>query len=344
MDSRLDRLPPATRGTRACRRLEDGTAVYIVGDRDPGIRLDLFLKERIPRLSRSRIQEAILHRVEAPGHGRPRPATILRPGDRVIIRREIPPDDAEPEITLPLLHLDEHLAVVDKPAGVLSHPSRRVARGCVTHLLARQVPGPLHLAHRLDRETTGVMVLARSAAAARHVSDQLARDREGARKVYLAVVFGEMAGPAGNGEIDLPLGRAARSAVYVKRGVDQAGRRALTRYEVIASAGGISLVRLFLMTGRRHQIRVHLAALGHPVVGDKLYGRSESHYLRFIQSGFDERMRRELLTERQMLHAARLELTHPGHAGAVRYDAPLPSDMAAFLQASLGRVPERLLP
>ncbi len=330
------------RGVRACRRLADGTAVYIVGDRDPGIRLDLFLKERIPRLSRRRIQDAIRERVEAPGHGRPRPATMLRPGDTVIVRRLAAPDEMEPAIHLPLIHVDDHLVVLDKPAGVLSHPSRRVTRLCVTHLLARQVEGPLHLAHRLDRETSGVMAVARSSEAARAVSRQLSREAEAAIKTYVAAVFGEM--PDDRGEIHLPLGRAARSAVYVKRGVDETGRPALTRYEVLSRGQGFTLARLRLMTGRRHQIRVHLAAIGHPVVGDKLYGRTEAHYLRYIQRGFDERMRRDLLTERQMLHAARLEIRHPGSGDRVRFDAPLPADLRAFVAEAMGCDPDAVRP
>ncbi|MGH9870668.1 MAG: RluA family pseudouridine synthase [Candidatus Polarisedimenticolia bacterium] len=325
------------RGTRACRRLDDGTAIYIVGDRDPWVRLDLFLKERIPKLSRERIQAAIRDRVEAPGHGRARPATRLRPGDTVIIRREEPVHEDEPDVSLPLLHLDEHLVVVDKPAGILSHPSRRVARACVTHILARQVEGPLHLVHRLDRETTGVMAVARSAQAARVLSSQMARERAGAVKVYLAVVFGEMR--AAPDVIELPLGRASRSAVYVKRGVDPGGRPARTELEALAHGGGVSLVRLRLLTGRRHQIRVHLAALGHPVVGDKLYGPAESHYLRAIAGVFDDRMRRELLTERQLLHAARLELTHPATGERAVFDAPLPADLRGFLEERLGQIP-----
>jgi 23S rRNA pseudouridine1911/1915/1917 synthase len=325
----------ASHATRACRRLSDGSAWYVVGDRDPFVRLDHFLKERIPRLSRRRIQDAIASRVEAPGHGRIKPATLLRPGDTVIIRRERVPDEEEPALSLPLLHVDDHLVLLDKPAGVLSHPSRRVAKASVTHLLARDVSGPLHLVHRLDRETSGVMLVARSAASARALSSQMARERGGATKSYLAVVFGEMSGPGGM--IDLPLGRAARSAVFIKRGVDPVeGRPARTEYRVVARGGGVSLLRLTLRTGRRHQIRVHLAALGHPVVGDKLYGPAESHYLRFIQSGFDERMRRELLAERQMLHAARLEVIHPVTGEPLVCEAPLPGDMRAFLAGTLG--------
>jgi 23S rRNA pseudouridine1911/1915/1917 synthase len=310
--------------------MSDGSALYVVGERDPGIRLDRFLKERIPRLSRRRIQDAIALRVEAPGHGRIKPSTLLRPGDTVLVRREALPEEDEPELGLPVLYEDDHLVVVDKPAGVLSHPSRRQAKASVTHLLARAVPGPLHLVHRLDRETSGVMIVARSAGAARALSEQMARARDGARKSYLAVVFGEMAGPGG--VVDLPLGRAARSAVYVKRGVDEAaGRPARTEYRVVRRGAGVTLLRVHLRTGRRHQIRVHLAALGHPVVGDKLYGPAESHYLRFIQNGFDDRMRAELLTDRQMLHAERLRVSHPATGAPLECAAPLPGDMRAFL-------------
>jgi 23S rRNA pseudouridine1911/1915/1917 synthase len=333
--ARMDGAGMVSYATRACRRMPDGSAVYVVGDRDPAIRLDRFLKERIPRLSRRRIQDAIGSRVEAPGHGRVKPATLLRPGDTVIVHRERQPEEEEPGLTLPLLHVDDHLVLVDKPAGVLSHPSRRVAKASVTHLLSRDVAGPLHLVHRLDRETSGVMAVARSAEAARALSSQMARARDGASKIYLAVVFGEMSGP--DGVIDLPLGRAARSAVYVKRGVDPIqGRPARTEFRVVARGAGVSLVRLTLRTGRRHQIRVHLAAAGHPVVGDKLYGPAESHYLRFITRGFDERMRRDLLTERQMLHASRLELIHPATGEPLVAEAPVPDDMRGFVSRTIG--------
>lgn len=329
---------------KACRRLKDGTAVYVVGDRDPWIRLDRFLQQRIPKLSRRRIQEAIAGRVEAPGHGAARPATRLRPGDTVIVRRAVPPDEDEPDLELAILHQDDHLVMVDKPAGILSHPSRHASKRSVTYLLGRRIGGPIHLAHRLDRETSGVMAVARSAAAARAVAAQMARAVPGAapaRKRYLAVVWGEM--PPGGGVVDLPIGKAPRSAVYVKRGVDHgSGRPARTEYQVEARGGGFTLLTVRLLTGRRHQIRVHLSELGHPVVGDKLYGPAESHYLRFIQEGFDERMRRELLTERHMLHAAWLRLEHPAGGKAVEASAPIPADMAEFLdRAGMSRAAER---
>lgn len=329
-------------GTRACRRLADGSAIYTVGEAYPAIRLDLFLKERIPKLSRRRIQEAIRARVSAPGHGRPKPSTLLRPGDTVIVERTEPPVEDEPTLRLPVLYQDDDLLVIDKPAGLLAHPSNHVRKASVTYILSREIGGGIHLVHRLDRETSGVMLVARNSAAARDLSAQIARAgrdfRTGdaphvAEKSYLAIVFGEMKAQAGS--IDLPIGKARHSAVYVKRGVDrEEGRASRTRFAVEARGGGFSFVRTWLLTGRRHQIRVHLSAAGHPVVGDKLYGPAESHYLRFIKNGFDERMRRELLTERQMLHASDVTIRHPSTGERLTFSAPLPSDMREFLSAA----------
>ena len=330
-------MPPGNnspgRGVRACRRLEDGSAIYVVGDRDPSIRLDLFLKIRIPKLSRRRIQEAIRTRVRLPEHGTPKPATLLRPGDTVVVEPAVPPPEEEPDIRVPVLYRDDDLLVIDKPAGLLVHPSNNVKKGAVTYVLSREVPGPLHLVHRLDRETSGVMVIARSASAARVLSTQIGRGATGMQKSYLAIVFGQP--KIREGSIDLPIGKAKRSAVYVKRGVnEEQGRASRTLFRLERHGGGFSLVRAWLHTGRRHQIRVHLAAIGHPVVGDKLYGPAESHYLRFIQGGFDERMRRELLTERQMLHASELRFRHP-RGEEMTFEAPVPADMRAF-QSSVG--------
>ncbi len=340
-----DGPPAGARGERACRRLPDGTAVYVVGESEGRVRLDLFLRARIPKMSRRRLQEAIPARVESPGHGRIKPSTVLRPGDTVVVRPAPPPVEPDPEVALPVLHLDDDLIVVDKPAGLLVHPSNHVRKSSVTWMLSREPGGPIHLVHRLDRETSGLLAVARGAAAARALSAQMAPDRTGparpawppascgpraASKSYQAIVFGELR--ITEGCIDLPIGRAVRSAVYVKRGVNHDdGRPSRTWFRVEARGGGFSLVRARLETGRRHQIRVHLAAAGHPVVGDKLYGPAESHYLRFIRRGFDDRMRRGLLAERHLLHASDLSLLHPRDGSSLAFTAPLPADMREFL-------------
>ena len=319
---------------RACTRLEDGTAIYRVGEQSPFIRLDVYLKERIPKLSRTRIQEAIRTRVKVVGRDTAKPSLLLRPGDRVMVMPVPPPVEPEPGFGVPVLHSDDDLIVIDKPAGVLAHPSNHVRKGSVTYLLSRVFEGPLHLVHRLDRETSGVMVIARSAPTARALSAQMSRQVDGATKTYLAIVFGEMA--QAEGVVDLPIGPAERSAVYVKRGVNpHAGRASRTAFRVMQRGGGYSLLEVTLATGRRHQIRVHLAAIGHAVVGDKLYGPAESHYLRFIRGGFDERMRAQLLAERHLLHARRLSFAHPRGGAKLDITAPLPADMRDFLETRL---------
>ena len=323
---------------RACRRLEDGTAIYRVGEQAPLIRLDVYLKERIPKLSRTRIQEAIRTRVKVPGRGAPKPSMLLRPGDRVVVMPVPPPVEDEPDIMVSILHQDDDLIVIDKPAGLLAHPSNHVHKGSVTYVLSRMFEGPLHLVHRLDRETSGTMAIARSAPTARALSGQMSRETEGATKTYLAIVFGEMAQT--EGVIDLPIGKAVRSAVYVKRGVNpDAGRASRTAFRLVARGGGFSFLEVTLATGRRHQIRVHLAAIGHAVVGDKLYGPAESHYLRFIRGGFDEAMRAQLLAERQLLHASRLCVRHPRTGALLDLRAPLPRDMRDFLETRMGASP-----
>ncbi len=316
---------------------ETRTVSYRVGDRDAGSRLDRFLKERIPRMSRERIKEAIRTRVRVLGRPGAGPATLLRPGDEVVVDYPGPPAGvplagAVPEV--PILHVDEDLLVVDKPGNLLVHATTSSRAPALLDALEASGHEGLHLVHRLDRETSGVVVLARSGRAAQALSSQFASGA--VEKVYLAVVFGVV----GRGEevIDLPLGREGRSAVHIKQGVDRrAGRRAVTAFRVIDRFGGFSLLEVRPRTGRRHQIRVHLGAIGHPVVGDKLYGARETHHLRYPVVGFDDRMRRDLITERHLLHASAIRLEHPCDGRPVLFRAPLPPDMAGFIASRGGR-------
>jgi 23S rRNA pseudouridine1911/1915/1917 synthase len=301
---------------------------YSATVRDRGKRLDLFLKERIPRMSRERIKEAIRTRVEVAGRGTVRPATELNDGDRVIVTYPNPGDvgAADP---VPILFEDPHLLAVDKPSGLLVHGTAS-SRGpdLLSRLTAAGGP-PLHLVHRLDRETSGVLVLGKTVPAARALSELFAA--RGARKTYMAVVFGAVRD--GAGEIDLPLGRARSSAVHIKQGVDrEGGYPARTRYRVLVRLDGFTVLELIPLTGRRHQLRVHLQALGHPVVGDKLYGARESHHLRYLAGGFDDGMRRELLAERQLLHARRLEIPHPVGGRKLDLVSPIPKEIRAFIR------------
>ena len=310
--------------------------VYRVTGRDEGARLDLFLKERIPRMSREGIKEAIRARVAVAGRERVRPSTALHAGNEVTVTYP----EGEPETATgpaaDLLHEDASLLVVNKPAGMLVHATgSSTSRSLLGALRAAGHEG-LHLVHRLDKETSGAVVLARSVEGARILSRAFARGE--VEKTYVAIVFGVV--ERDEGVVELPLGPAARSAVHVKQGIDrERGRPARTEYRVTERLDGFTCLTLRPRTGRRHQIRVHLQAIGHPVVGDKLYGAAESHHLRYIERGFDERMRRELLAERQLLHAAEIALRHPGDGRAVRFEAPLPEDMRDFILRSGGSSP-----
>ncbi len=298
--------------------------------------------ERIPRMSRERIKEAIRTRVEVAGRATAQPSTQLTEGDEVIVtwpETEAPPaapdgarDQGEGSGAprgVTLLHSDEALLVVDKPAGLLAHGTSSSKGATLLGALAAQGFRDLPLVHRLDRETSGVVALGKTREAGRNLSEAFASGC--AVKTYIAVVFDEVRDDAG--EIDLPLGAARGSAVHIKQGVDAVGgKRAVTRYRVLGRIAGFTLLELRPGTGRRHQLRVHLQAAGHPVVGDKLYGARESHHLRFIATGFDERMRRELLTERQLLHALRLEIPHPLDGRRMAFEAPIPADIEAFLR------------
>jgi 23S rRNA pseudouridine1911/1915/1917 synthase len=223
----------------------------------------------------------------------------------------------DPAVAVRVVHEDPDLIVVDKPAGVVVHPGAGITSGTlVAGLLARYpelaaVGDPTRpgIVHRLDRDTSGLLVVARSPRAhAALVRMLAAREVE---RVYLALVWGRP--PAPRGTIDAPVGRSTRRRT--KMAVREEGRPARTHYEVVEAFDGSTLLRCRLETGRTHQIRVHLAAIGTPVVGDAVYGRR--------QPG--------LRPARQFLHAAELALVHPFTGRPHRWCSPLPAELAEML-------------
>lgn len=308
--------------------MSEPQTLFEVGERDRGKRLDAFLHERIPGLSRSRIQRAIEARVTLSWGVRARPATPVRPGGSVQVGH-IPIVEDVQDLALPILASGAGWIAVNKPAGIVVHPVNSVRENSLIRMLRRQRGvESLRLAHRLDRETSGVLLVAEDAAAATTMSTAFARGD--VHKEYLAMVDGRIAGD--DGTIELSIGEDDRRRVFVRREVVEAGQRAVTRWRVERRLSASTLVRLFPETGRRHQLRVHLAAIGHPILGDALYGRPDADYLDLVAGRRDAR-REEAGPSRQLLHCARLVFPDPAGAGRVEVKAPLPPDFEATLEA-----------
>jgi 23S rRNA pseudouridine1911/1915/1917 synthase len=230
---------------------------------------------------------------------------------------------AEPEVPVPVVHADDQVVVVDKPAGLVVHPGAGHVTGTLAGGLLASYPelGDLvragvcpadrpGIVHRLDKGTSGLLVVARTAPAYASLVEQLgARTME---RRYVALVRGDVADD--RGEVEAPIGRSTRTPT--KMAVTAGGRPARTAYTVLDRLGGTTLVALALRTGRTHQIRVHMAAIGHPVVGDARYGIPE----------------RSLGPGRFFLHAGTMAFTHPGTGERVEFTAPLPEDLARYLE------------
>jgi 23S rRNA pseudouridine1911/1915/1917 synthase len=289
-----------------------------------GERLDVFLAGAVG--SRTRAQRLIeAGRVTVDGAVRPK-RHVLAGGETVSVDE---PDEAPQPAVAPapfrVAYEDEHLLVVDKPAGVVVHPGHGHAQGTLVQALAGRVAGGSDPArpgvvHRLDRDTSGLMVLARSEEAHAALS-ALLRERRIARE-YLALVEGRP--PARSGTIEAPLGRDRRVRTRMSTETDDP-RPAVTHFETEAIFAETTLLRVRLETGRTHQIRAHLLAIGHPVVGDPEYGGA----LRLPG------------LERQFLHSERIAFDHPLKRAWVQVRAPLPEDLGEALRLASG---ERGLP
>jgi len=288
-----------------------------------GQRLDRALGALAPAYSRSRAQEAIKD-----GHvrvdGRPaKPSLLVEAGQQITVRpparNPVAHEHADAAPPLDVVFEDEHLLVVNKPPGLVVHPAPGHETGTLVDALRVHVPGldagedatRPGIVHRLDKDTSGLLVVAKTAPAHAALSTQMKERRMVKR--YLALVEGAM--PVPEGAIEAPIGRDLRQRQ--KMGIvatTRGGREARTRFRVLRAAHGRSLLEVQLETGRTHQIRVHLAAVQHPVVGDERYGRSQPP-----------------LPPRIFLHAARLEFAHPITGEWMAFEAPLPPDLAAFL-------------
>ncbi len=289
-----------------------------------GLRLDAVLAAAEPEVSRSMWKALVLEGRVTVNGACSKPNQKLRRGDRVDWSL---PDRAQEEplpeaIPLEILYEDSSVLVLDKPPGMVVHPAAGNDSGTLVHALLYHDPafGKVErggIVHRLDKDTSGVMVVAKSEAAMAELQRQFkARATE---KEYLALVWGT---PPPEGRIEAPIGRhpVQRKKMAV---LGEGGRAAASNYATEEQFTEAALVRVRIETGRTHQIRVHMAHLGHPVVGDTVYGRAR-------------RNRLPLEPSRQMLHAARLAFDHPSTGKRLVIEAPLPEDMRRLLECLRG--------
>jgi 23S rRNA pseudouridine1911/1915/1917 synthase len=285
----------------------------VVDPEHAGERLDVFLAEAAgSRAAAQRLIDAGLVLVD--GERRPKRHTVSA-GERVDV--EPAPEAEEPDVpdaTFEVAYEDEQLLVVDKPAGVVVHPARGHRKGTLAQALEGRAAGgddPRRpgIVHRLDRDTSGLLIVARTEAAHAALKEMLRR-REVTRE-YLALVEGRPGARAGT--IDAPLGRDRRHRTKISTDTDEP-REAITHFEVESTHEGFTLLRVRLETGRTHQIRAHLLAIGHPVAGDPEYGH-----------------RGLLDLPRQFLHAERLAFRHPSTGAAIDLRSPLPADLSQAL-------------
>jgi 23S rRNA pseudouridine1911/1915/1917 synthase len=288
-----------------------------------GSRLDRYLSIQLPRFSRSRLQNLIREDFVTLNEKKPRPRDLVRPGDVVCVHEPpIRKIAASPEkISLDVLFEDVDLVVINKPAGLVVHPGAGHQEHTLVNALlhhcknlsgigGKERPG---IVHRLDKETSGCLVVAKNDAAHQNLSEQFAART--VEKIYLALVAGAPRKPAG--VIDAAI---ARHPVHRKRMAVARirGRSAKTEYRVLKSGGGISLVECVLHSGRTHQIRVHFQHIGHPVLGDKVYAAKSAKDF-----------------SRQMLHAWKLGFHHPRTGDWKKFTAPRPADFEAVLTAAM---------
>jgi 23S rRNA pseudouridine1911/1915/1917 synthase len=295
-----------------------------------GWRLDRALAAKIPSLSRERLK--VLTKAGAltrDGRAVRDPATKVKGDERFSLAVPAPePAHNEPqEIPLPIIYEDEHLLVVDKPAGLVVHPAAGNRDGTLVNALLHHCSGSLSgiggvarpgIVHRIDKDTSGLLVIAKHDKAHEGLAKQFAAHSIDRR--YLAIVSGIPR--QAEGTIDAPLARSPQNRKKIA--IQPRGKRAVTHWKRLELLNDAALVECRLETGRTHQVRVHMASIGHPLVGDPVYGRGKSGHRKLLN---------QLDFKRQALHAAHLGFVHPVTKGRLSFDSALPSDMQELFTA-----------
>jgi 23S rRNA pseudouridine1911/1915/1917 synthase len=326
----------------------------LAGPEDVGQRVDRWLAAKIDGISRARVQALIRDgHVSADGTIR-EPRTPVKPG--LTYKVSVPPAEDSSvqgeDIALDIVYEDDDVIVIDKPAGLVVHPAAGHGGGTLVNALIAHCGESLSgiggvkrpgIVHRLDKDTSGLLVVAKSDAAHQGLAEQFkSHGRDGRlHRSYLAFVWGRLPLPAGTVEARLGRSRANRLKIAVTRG--SVGREAITHYEVLdvfpgeRPSGDISLLRLVLETGRTHQIRVHLAHIGHPVVGDPTYGAGFKTRLASVRANAKDEASALM---RQALHAERLQFDHPTSGKKLNFYSKLPKDLERLGEA-LKPIPDR---
>jgi 23S rRNA pseudouridine1911/1915/1917 synthase len=297
-----------------------------------GWRLDRALAAAVPTLSRERLKTLIrTGAVESAGKPLRDPATKVR-GDesfRVAVPEPEPAHNEPQDIPLTIVFEDEHLLVVDKPAGLVVHPAAGNLDGTLVNALLHHCGGSLSgiggvarpgIVHRIDKDTSGLLVVAKTDVAHEGLARQFAAHSIDRR--YLALVSGV---PRSNGgRVDAPLARSATNRKKIAIVEGSRGKRAVTHWSRLNVLKDAALVECRLETGRTHQVRVHMASIGHPLLGDPVYGRSGKAHGKLLK---------ELQFHRQALHAAELGFTHPVTKHRLSFSSPMPPDMQELFNA-----------
>jgi len=297
-----------------------------------GWRLDRALADAVPTLSRERLKALIRSgAVEAEGKPLRDPALKVRGEEalKVAVPEPVPAHNEAQDIPLTIVFEDEHLLVVDKPAGLVVHPAAGNLDGTLVNALLHHCGGSLSgiggvarpgIVHRIDKDTSGLLVVAKSDVAHEGLAKQFAAHSIDRR--YLAIV--NAVPMAKEGTVDAPLARSAvnRKKIAIVEG--KRGKRAVTHWKRLSILRDAALVECRLETGRTHQVRVHMASIGHPLVGDPVYGRSGKTHVKILN---------RLQFHRQALHAAELGFTHPVTKRRLSFSSPMPSDMQELFNA-----------
>ncbi len=304
------------------------TSVLRVDDAESGQRLDQFLTGKIPGASRAELQRRIRSGRVQVNRGRQKSSYLVQAGDQIQV--DLPDPDpgvpvAEP-IPLQILHEDEFLAVIEKPAGLVVHPGAGTPGGTLVNALLYHLQRLPHstpirpgIVHRLDKDTSGLLVVAKDDTVQQSLMEQFKKRQ--VEKRYLALVYG-LVGSA-SGRIERAIGRDpwARTRISTR---SRRPRPSTTEYQTIRRYPEFTYLRVVPLTGRTHQVRVHLQSIGHPLVGDRVYGRGRQA----ANPAYRQALRR---LGRHFLHASFLSFTHPGTGDRVRFDSTLPEELAEFL-------------